>query len=140
VDGAVERDGRRVSVNIGDLPAPEPALDIGDATAEKFAKVIRASRTCFMSGPAGMIEKPGFEVGTRALMEAMADCEGQSVIGGGHTGGAAERFDLADRFSYMSTGGGALETFLLGEPLPVIEALKYSKRTFSKDRGRSGPQ
>ncbi len=137
VDVAVERDKRRVSVNIGDLPAPEPALDIGDATAEKFAKVIRASRTCFMSGPAGMIEKPGFEVGTRALMEAMADCEGQSVIGGGHTGGAAERFDLADRFSYMSTGGGALETFLLGEPLPVIEALKYSKRTFSKDRVRS---
>ena len=92
------------------------------------------------SGPAGMIEKPGFEVGTRALMEAMADCGGQSVIGGGHTGGAAERFDLADRFSYVSTGGGALETFLLGEPLPVIEALKYSKKSFSEGRSRGGPQ
>ena len=52
------------------------------------------------------------------------------MIGGGHTGGAAERFDLADRFSYVSTGGGALETFLLGEPLPVVEALKYSKKEF----------
>jgi phosphoglycerate kinase len=140
VDVAVERNGARTSVNIGDLPVPEPALDIGDATAEKFAKVIRASRTCFMSGPAGMIEKPGFEVGTRILMEAMADCGGQSVIGGGHTGGAAERFDLADRFSYVSTGGGALETFLLGEPLPVIEALKYSKKSFSEGRSRGGPQ
>lgn len=130
VDVAVERDGRRVSVNIGDLPSSEPALDIGDASAEKFRKVIVSSKTCFMSGPAGMIEKEGFEVGTRIMMTAMVDSGGQSVIGGGHTGGAAERFDLADRFSYVSTGGGALETFLLGKPLPVIEALKCSKKQF----------
>ncbi len=131
VDVAVERDGKRVSVNIGDLPSREPALDIGDATAEKFRKVIESSKTCFMSGPAGMIEKDGFEIGTKVLMTAMVDSGGQSVIGGGHTGGAAERFELADRFSYVSTGGGALETFLLGEPLPVIEALKYSRKEFS---------
>lgn len=130
VDVAVERDGRRVSVNIGDLPTPEPALDIGDASAEKFRKVIMSSKTSFMSGPAGMIEKDGFEIGTRIIMAAMVDSGGQSVIGGGHTGGAAERFDLADRFSYVSTGGGALETFLLGKPLPVIEALKHSKAQF----------
>ena len=105
VDVAVERDGQRVSVN---------------------------SKTCFMSGPAGMIEKEGFEVGTKIIMTAMVDSGGQSVIGGGHTGGAAERFDLADRFSYVSTGGGALETFLLGEPLPVVEALKYSRKEFSE--------
>ncbi|MBP3386175.1 MAG: phosphoglycerate kinase [Candidatus Methanomethylophilaceae archaeon] len=133
VDVAVERDGKRVSVNIGDLPTAEPALDIGDDSAEKFRKVIQSSKTCFMSGPAGMIEKDGFEIGTRIIMTAMVDSGGQSVIGGGHTGGAAERFDLADRFSYVSTGGGALETFLLGEPLPVIEALKYSREKFSKE-------
>lgn len=132
VDVAVERDGKRVSVNIGDLPSEEPALDIGDDSAEKFRKVIMSSKTCFMSGPAGMIEKEGFEIGTRILMTAMVDSGGQSVIGGGHTGGAAERFDLADRFSYVSTGGGALETFLLGEPLPVIEALKYSMEKFGQ--------
>lgn len=136
VDVAVERDGKRVSVNIGDLPTEEPALDIGDASAEKFRKVIMSSKTSFMSGPAGMIEKDGFEVGTRILMAAMVDSGGQSVIGGGHTGGAAERFDLADRFSYVSTGGGALETFLLGKPLPVIEALKHSKVEF-EDKGRN---
>lgn len=130
VDVAVERDGKRVSVNIGDMPTAEPALDIGDATAEKFRKVIMSSKTSFMSGPAGMIEKDDFTIGTRILMTAMVDSGGQSVIGGGHTGGAAEKFDLADRFSYVSTGGGALETFLLGEPLPVIEALKYSREKF----------
>ncbi|MBR2255478.1 MAG: phosphoglycerate kinase [Candidatus Methanomethylophilaceae archaeon] len=134
VDVAVERDGKRVSVNIGDLPTAEPALDIGDASIEKFRKVILSSKTCFMSGPAGMIEKQGFEVGTRGLMDAMVSNGGQSVIGGGHTGGAAERFDLADKFSYISTGGGALETFLLGEPLPVIEALKYSREHFARNR------
>lgn len=133
VDVAVERDGKRVSVNIGDMPTAEPALDIGDATAEKFRKVIMSSKTSFMSGPAGMIEKDDFAIGTRILMTAMVDSGGQSVIGGGHTGGAAEKFDLADRFSYVSTGGGALETFLLGEPLPVIEALKYSREKFQNE-------
>ena len=126
VDVAVERDGKRVSVHIGDLPSAEPALDIGDASIEKFSKVIMSSRTSFMSGPAGMYEKEGFGKGTYELMSAMIESKGQSVIGGGHTVGAADKFEFSDRFSYVSTGGGALETFLLGEPLPVVEALRYS--------------
>jgi len=130
VDVAVERDGKRVCVNIGDMPTAEPALDIGDQSIEKFRKVILSSQTSFMSGPAGMFEKSGFEIGTKALITAMVDSKGLSVIGGGHTAGAAERFDLADRVSYVSTGGGALETFLLKEPMPVIDALKYSKDKF----------
>ena len=92
VDVAVERDGKRVSVNIGDMPTAEPALDIGDDTAEKFRKVIMSSKTCFMSGPAGMIEKEDFAIGTRILMTAMVDSGCQSVIGGGHTGGEGEGY------------------------------------------------
>jgi len=130
VDVAVERDGKRVSVKTGDMPTAEPALDIGDESIDKFVKVILSSKTSFMSGPAGMFEKSGFEIGTKQLMMAMVESKGLSVLGGGHTAGAAERFDLADRVSYVSTGGGALETFLLHEPLPVIEALKYSKKKF----------
>ena len=125
-DVAVERDGKRVSVLVGDLPVKEAALDIGDASIEKFRKVILSSRTSFMSGPAGVYEKEGFGLGTKGLMDAMIESRGQSVIGGGHTVGAADSFDYTDRFSYVSTGGGALETFLLGQPLPVIDALKYS--------------
>ncbi len=132
-DVAVERDGKRVSILAGDLPVDEPAIDIGDATIEKFTKVIMSSRTSFMSGPAGMYEKDGFGIGTKALMEAMIESKGQSVIGGGHTVGAADTFDLTDRFSYVSTGGGALETFLLGQPLPVIDALKYSFNKYRAD-------
>ena len=126
VDVAVERDGKRVSVLVGDLPSEEPALDIGDASIEKFRKVLLSSKTCFMSGPAGMYEKAGFEDGTYEIMSAMIQSGAQSVIGGGHTVGAADKFDFTDRFSYVSTGGGALETFLLGEPLPVVEALRHS--------------
>ena len=125
-DVAVERDGKRVSVLVGDLPVKEAALDIGDASIEKFRKVILSSRTSFMSGPAGVYEKEGFGLGTKGIMDAMIESRGQSVIGGGHTVGAADSFDFTDRFSYVSTGGGALETFLLGQPLPVIDALKYS--------------
>ncbi len=130
VDVAVERNGERVSVNIGDMPTLEPAFDIGDDSAEKFRKVIMSAKTSFMSGPAGMYERSGFETGTKILMSAMIDGKSQSVIGGGHTVGAADLFDFTDRFSYVSTGGGALETFLLGDVFPVIEALKYSYLNF----------
>jgi phosphoglycerate kinase len=132
VDVAVKRNGIRVSVNIGDLPTKEPAIDIGDDSAEKFRKVILSSNTSFMSGPAGVIEEEGFDIGTHVLMKAMVDSKGQSVIGGGHTGAAADNFDLSDSFAYTSTGGGALESFLMGKPLPVVEALKHSKNMFPK--------
>ena len=129
-DVAVEKDGKRVSVNIGDMASAGAALDIGDQSAEKFRKVIEGSKTSFMSGPAGMFEKEGFEVGTKAIMTAMVESGGLSVLGGGHTSAAAERFDLADSMSYVSTGGGALETFLLKDPLPVIVALEHSRSKF----------
>ena len=129
-DVAVEKDGKRVSVNIGDMATAGAALDIGDQSVEKFRKVLQVSKTSFMSGPAGMFEKDGFEVGTKAIMTAMVESGGLSVLGGGHTSAAAERFDLADSMSYVSTGGGALETFLLKDPLPVIVALERSKSKF----------
>ena len=129
-DVAVERDGKRINVLIGDLPVKEAALDIGQESVEKFKKVLGSSRTSFMSGPAGLYEKDGFGIGTKELMNAMIESKGQSVIGGGHTIGAADLFDLTDRFSYVSTAGGALETFLLGEELPAVEALRYSFKKF----------
>jgi len=129
-DVAIERDGKRVNVLIGDLPTKEAALDIGDESIEKFKKVLSSSRTSFMSGPAGLYEKDLFSLGTRELMLSMIESKGQSVIGGGHTVGAADQFEMTDGFSYVSTAGGALETFLLGEELPAVEALRYSYKKF----------
>lgn len=126
IDVAVERDGNRVSISVENLPIKEPIIDIGDASIEKFKKIIISSKTSFMSGPAGIYEKKGFEKGTMSLMSAMIESGGQSVIGGGHTISSADSFNFTDRFSYVSTGGGALEAFIMGQSLPAVDALKYS--------------
>jgi len=130
LDVAVERDGKRTNVLMGDMPTEEPALDIGDESIEKFRKVLLSSKTSFMSGPSGMYEKDGFDKGTKELMDAMIESRGQSVIGGGHTVGAADKFGMADSFSYVSTAGGALEEFLLGGSLPAVDALRESYKKF----------
>ncbi|MGD0056771.1 MAG: phosphoglycerate kinase [Methanomassiliicoccales archaeon] len=123
-DIAVEIDGKRKEILVGELPLDYPILDIGKGSIYKFAKVISGAKTVFMSGPAGMIEKKNFALGTKELMIAITKSKAYSVIGGGHTVGAAEGFGLVDSFSYVSTAGGALETYLLGKPLPAVEALK----------------
>lgn len=126
-DVAIEVDCRRRDILVGDLPQEHPVLDIGRGSIEKFSRVIAGAGTVFMSGPAGMIEKEPFALGTKDLMLAATHSKAYTVIGGGHTASAAERFGLFHKFSYVSTGGGALETFLLGKPLPVVEALKAAK-------------
>ena len=123
-DVAIEMDCRRRDVLVGDLPSDYPILDIGKGTISKDSRVINNAKTVFMSGPAGMIEKQPFSLGTNELLEAMTNSKAFTVIGGGHTVSVAERLSLFEKFSYVSTGGGALETYLLGKPLPVVEALK----------------
>jgi phosphoglycerate kinase len=123
-DIAIEMEGKRKDILVGELPLDYPILDIGKGSIYKFAKVLSGAKTVFMSGPAGVIEKKNFALGTRELMVAVTKSKAYSVIGGGHTVGAAESFDLVNSFSYVSTAGGALETYLLGKPLPAVEALK----------------
>ena len=127
-DVAVDDGGIRVNVMVSDLPSPFPALDIGERSISKFCKVLRSARTIFISGPAGMIEREEFSLGTRELMSTAAKSSAFSMVGGGHTVGMVNRLGLADQFSYVSTGGGALETYLRGEPLPVVEALKAARK------------
>ncbi|MBI0582991.1 MAG: phosphoglycerate kinase [Methanomassiliicoccus sp.] len=127
-DVAVEIDGKRRDMMVGDLPIDVPIYDIGKFSISKFAKVLGPARTIFMSGPAGLIEKEPFCLGTKELMNAMVHSDAFTLIGGGHTVGAAERFGLSEKFSYVSTAGGALETFILGKPLPAIEALKQCRK------------
>ena len=101
-------------------------LDIGSATIKKFEEIIAPSKTVFLSGPPGVYEREGFTTGTRRLFEAIASSGAYSVIGGGHSGAAASQLGMSERFSYISTGGGAIERMILGKSLPVIEALKAS--------------
>ncbi len=127
-DVAVDAHGKRLELKVGDLPSEYPIMDVGSHSAAKFSKVVHGAGTVFMSGPAGVFERDEFSLATRELMNAAISGQAFTVIGGGHTVSAAEKFGLFDRFSYVSTGGGALETYLLGKPMPVVEALKAAYR------------
>lgn len=128
LDVAVDQEGTRLDLMVDDLPNDFPIYDVGPRSIEMFCDVIENAGTVFMSGPAGVFEREEFSIGTRRLMEAAVRSEAYTVIGGGHTVSAAESFGLYSRFSYVSTGGGALETYLLGKTMPVVEALKAAYR------------
>jgi phosphoglycerate kinase len=109
------------------LPAPYPILDIGPETIRQFTAEIANAKTIFISGPPGYFEKKGFEEGSKAVLTAMAErTDATTIIGGGHTNAAIEMLGLTGRFTYQSTGGGALETFITGGHMPVLDALRGS--------------
>jgi phosphoglycerate kinase len=133
-DLAVESGARRREVDSSSLPVEDPVKDIGSKTVEKYSAVIKQAATVFFSGPAGVIESEQFSFGTRRILEAITESRAFSVVGGGHSIAALRKYNLLDRVSYVSTGGGALVRFLSGEELPVIAALKkatHSMRSVS---------
>ncbi len=99
------------------------ALDIGPVTIKRYTTVIRAARTVFWNGPMGYFEKPPFNEGTFAVAQAVADCQGYTVIGGGDSVAAVEQAGVADKIDHISTGGGASLEFVEFGSLPGIEAL-----------------
>ncbi|MFO8132414.1 MAG: phosphoglycerate kinase [Thermoplasmatota archaeon] len=122
-DVAVDDDGRTV-VSIDDVADPGMVKDIGPDTITRFADVVNEAATVLLTGPMGVFEEEAFSVGTQAMLEAMVASGAFTVIGGGHTVAAARQYGLADGVSYVSTGGGSLERFLMGKPLPAVAALE----------------
>ena len=131
LDVALDSDGKRVEKEIDHDPPSYPSLDIGSKSIENFGKILAKAGTILISGPVGVFEREEFAVGTRAVFEKSVSSGAFCVIGGGHTTAAANQMSYAKKISYISTGGGALENFLLGKPLPVIEALKSASRRLS---------
>jgi len=111
-------------VGIDAIPADWQSLDIGPKTTELYADVIKKSKLVIWNGPMGVFEMDKFAGGTKGVAEALAASEGTySVIGGGDSAAAVEKFDLADKMSHISTGGGASLEFMEGKVLPGVVAL-----------------
>src|SRR5262249_3733779 len=109
---------------VGNVAADDMILDIGPKTAAAFAQSLAGAGTIVWNGPVGVFEFDQFAQGTRAVAEAIAGSKAFSLAGGGETLAAIAKYGVADRISYVSTGGGAFLEFLEGKKLPAIDILE----------------
>jgi phosphoglycerate kinase len=124
VDLAIEVDGKRKEISADELPTEYPIFDLGTETIKEYSRVISNAKSIVVSGPVGVYEREAFMKGTKGILEAVATSKAFSLLGGGHTVAAVGELGLADKMGYISTAGGALIEFLMGEKLPGVVALE----------------
>lgn len=132
VDVALDAEGHRVEIGVEKLTDQTNIYDVGLNTLAQFRDLIMKAGTVVAEGPLGMFERKGFDIGTRELLDAMTATQAFTVVGGGHLGSLASIMNVAEKLKHISTGGGALLSFLAGEKLPVIEALRRAKIKMNK--------
>jgi len=125
VDVALNKNGERVEVAVDKLPTDLPIADIGLETIVRYSKELKDAKVTVLNGPTGIFEQEKFKLGTAELLKAATE-SGYSIAGGGHSVAAIDQLGLESKFSHVSMGGGASITYLSGEPLPGIEALKMA--------------
>ncbi|NQD95519.1 phosphoglycerate kinase [Pseudomonas sp. CrR25] len=109
---------------VAEVAADDMILDIGPQTAAQFAELLKSSQTILWNGPVGVFEFDQFGNGTRVLAEAIAESSAFSIAGGGDTLAAIDKYGVAARISYISTGGGAFLEFVEGKVLPAVAVLE----------------
>ena len=115
------------TTSIDEVPEGWMGLDIGPETINKFSDVIAASKTILWNGPMGVFEMENFQKGTRSIALAIADATAKgaySLVGGGDSVAAVNKYQLKDKVSYVSTGGGAMLEYIEGKELPGIKAIR----------------
>jgi phosphoglycerate kinase len=114
--------GKATDVNV--IAASEMALDIGPRTIQAYGERLRRAKSVFWNGPMGLFENPAFSAGSFGVARAMADCTGFTVVGGGDSVAAVQAAGLSDRYTHVSTGGGASLELIEGKKLPGVEVLR----------------
>lgn len=128
-DVALNNDGKREEVKVGEIRVDLPIADIGMKTIAYYSSLLKEARLSVFHGPAGIFELENFRLGTEELLKAAAQSS-YSIAGGGHTLATIDKLGLESKFSHLSMGGGASITYLSGEPMPGIAALKdYAARS-----------
>ncbi len=109
---------------VADVAEDDMILDIGPETAKQFAELLKNSKTILWNGPVGVLEFDQFANGTKVLAQAIAESDAFSIAGGGDTLAAIDKYDVAEKISYISTGGGAFLEFVEGKVLPAVAILE----------------
>lgn len=110
--------------NTKDISADEEIIDYGPDTAERVAEILKNAKTIIWNGPCGVFEFDAFAMGTKVVAQAIAESDAFSIAGGGDTLAAIDKFGLADKISYISTGGGAFLEYVEGKVLPAVAMLE----------------
>jgi phosphoglycerate kinase len=114
---------KAVVKNVEDVADNDMILDVGPETAKAFAEILKTSKTILWNGPVGVFEVDQFGEGTKTLSLVIAESEGFSIAGGGDTLAAIDKYNVADKIGYISTGGGAFLEFVEGKTLPAVVVL-----------------
>jgi len=131
-DLAIEEEDKRIPISLDDLPTEFPIYDIGIQTLMDLRPIIKQASCILWNGPASYFELPKFAFGTIEILNMCSEADGITIIGGGHTSALVNQRGASKFMTHNSTGGGSTMSFLSGERMPVIEALKKSYSIFSE--------
>ena len=124
VADSFSNDAQTMIVPSSNIPSEWEGLDIGPETASNWSTKVKTARTVIWNGPVGAFEMDNFSKGTKAIAEALSSTNAITIIGGGDSAAALKKFELSDKMTHISTGGGASLEFLEGKPLPGITILQ----------------